>query len=323
MPTLSEQRPDPDLLLAKVKRQEAEARRGKLRIYFGSSAGVGKTYAMLAAARKLKQEGRDVLVGIVETHGRAETAALLVDLPSLPPKSIPYRGKDLSEFDLDAALLRAPSLILVDELAHSNVQGRTPPEALAGRRGAAGGRHRRIHHAECAAFGKPQRRGRRDHQCAGVGDRAGYGVRRCRGGGAGRHPGRGTAGAVEGRQGVRAAPSGAGGEQFLSQGQFDGSAGAGAAPHRRPRRGRCSSLPGRQIDRLRLENRQCAADLRGARRGRGASGAGGGAPRRAAERRVACHLRGNARIAAPAGGAARENSRDAESGARNWAQPPR
>ena len=128
MPTLSEQRPDPDLLLAKVKRQEADARRGKLRIYFGSSAGVGKTYAMLAAARKLKQEGRDVLVGIVETHGRAETAALLVDLPSLPPKSISYRGRDLTEFDLDAALLRAPSLILVDELAHSNIQGARHPK---------------------------------------------------------------------------------------------------------------------------------------------------------------------------------------------------
>src|SRR6266404_3391150 len=77
MPTLSEQRPDPDLLLAKVKRQEAEARRGKLRIYFGSSAGVGKTYAMLVAARKLSAEGRDVVIGVVETHGRAETAALL------------------------------------------------------------------------------------------------------------------------------------------------------------------------------------------------------------------------------------------------------
>jgi two-component system, OmpR family, sensor histidine kinase KdpD len=128
MPTLSEQRPDPDQLLAKVKRQEADARRGKLRIYFGSSAGVGKTYAMLVAGRKLKAEGRDVVIGVVETHGRSETAALLGDLPILPPKSMPYRGKDLSEFDLDAALLRRPSLILVDELAHSNVQGVRHPK---------------------------------------------------------------------------------------------------------------------------------------------------------------------------------------------------
>jgi two-component system sensor histidine kinase KdpD len=128
MPTQSEQRPDPDLLLAKVKRQEADAQRGKLRIYFGSSAGVGKTYAMLVAGRKLKAEGRDVVIGVVETHGRTETAALLGDLEILPPKLMPYRGKDLREFDLDAALLRRPSLILVDELAHSNVQGARHPK---------------------------------------------------------------------------------------------------------------------------------------------------------------------------------------------------
>src|ERR1700686_3568509 len=128
MPTPSEQRPDPDLLLAKVKRQEAEARRGKLRIYFGSSAGVGKTYAMLVAARKIKGEGRDIVIGVVETHGRSETAALLTDLEILPPKTMSYRGKDLGEFDLDAALLRHPSLILVDELAHSNVQGARHPK---------------------------------------------------------------------------------------------------------------------------------------------------------------------------------------------------
>src|SRR5882762_319489 len=128
MPTFSEQRPNPDHLLAKVKRQEAEARRGKLRIYFGSSAGVGKTYAMLVTARKLKGEGRDVLIGVAETHGRSETAALLTDMEILPPKAMPYRGKDLSEFDLDAALLRHPSLIQVDELAHSNVQGARHPK---------------------------------------------------------------------------------------------------------------------------------------------------------------------------------------------------
>ena len=128
MPTSSEQRPDPDLLLAKVKRQEAEAQRGKLRIYFGSSAGVGKTYAMLVAARKLRSEGRDVVIGIVETHGRSETAALLDAMEILPPKAMPYRGKELIEFDLDATLLRNPSLILVDELAHSNVQGTRHPK---------------------------------------------------------------------------------------------------------------------------------------------------------------------------------------------------
>src|SRR5438552_4309722 len=117
MPTSSEQRPDPDLLLAKVRRQEVLAQRGKLRIYFGSSAGVGKTYAMLVAARKLKSEGCDVIVGVAETHGRSETAALLEGLEGLPPKPVAYRGKELTEFDLDAALQRRPALILVDELA--------------------------------------------------------------------------------------------------------------------------------------------------------------------------------------------------------------
>jgi two-component system, OmpR family, sensor histidine kinase KdpD len=124
----SGQRPDPDLLLAKVQRQEAQSQRGKLRIYFGSSAGVGKTYAMLAAARKLKETGRDVVVGVVETHGRAETSAQLEGLEILPRTAIFYREKEVSEFDIDAALKRHPTLILVDELAHSNVQGSRHPK---------------------------------------------------------------------------------------------------------------------------------------------------------------------------------------------------
>jgi two-component system, OmpR family, sensor histidine kinase KdpD len=126
--TLTDQRPDPDLLLAKINRQEQKARRGKLRIYFGSSAGVGKTYAMLVAARKLVSERRSVLVGVVETHGRAETEALLEGLEILPPKSVVYRGKVLVEFDPDAALARRPQLILIDELAHSNVTGMRHPK---------------------------------------------------------------------------------------------------------------------------------------------------------------------------------------------------
>jgi two-component system sensor histidine kinase KdpD len=128
MPTSSEQRPDPDALLAKVKQEEAAAQRGKLRIYFGSSAGVGKTYAMLVAARNLRLEGRDVVLGVIETHGRSETAALLEELEILPSRQMLHRGKLLSEFDLDGALARHPSLILVDELAHSNVQGARHPK---------------------------------------------------------------------------------------------------------------------------------------------------------------------------------------------------
>ncbi|RQU36637.1 DUF4118 domain-containing protein [Burkholderia cenocepacia] len=116
-------RPDPDQLLDKLQRDEEKQRRGQLKIFFGASAGVGKTYAMLQAARQRVQEGVDVVVGIVETHGRAETAALLDGLDVLPPARIDYRGRLLAEFDLDGALARAPQLILVDELAHSNVQG--------------------------------------------------------------------------------------------------------------------------------------------------------------------------------------------------------
>src|SRR5450631_1859359 len=95
-------RPDPDALLARVKREEEGATRGKLKIFFGSSAGVGKTYAMLLAARRARGEGRDVLAGIVETHGRGETAALLQGLEILPLKEIPHKERALTEFDIDA-----------------------------------------------------------------------------------------------------------------------------------------------------------------------------------------------------------------------------
>jgi two-component system sensor histidine kinase KdpD len=122
------QRPDPDALLTQVQAQERRTVRGKLRIYFGASAGVGKTYAMLAAGRKLRDEGQDVLVGVLETHGRSETAALLEGLSILPLKTIVYRGKSVSEFDIDGALNRRPALILVDELAHSNIPGSRHPK---------------------------------------------------------------------------------------------------------------------------------------------------------------------------------------------------
>jgi two-component system sensor histidine kinase KdpD len=116
-------RPDPDQLLDRLQRDEEKRQRGKLKVFFGASAGVGKTYAMLQAARRRHEEGVDVVVGIAETHGRSETAALLEGLEVLPLAQIEYRGRALGEFDLDAALARKPQLILVDELAHSNVQG--------------------------------------------------------------------------------------------------------------------------------------------------------------------------------------------------------
>ncbi|HKQ61961.1 MAG TPA: sensor histidine kinase KdpD [Candidatus Polarisedimenticolaceae bacterium] len=117
------QRPDPDALLAKVAEEERSSSRGRLRIFFGAVAGVGKTYAMLQAAHERRQGGVEVLVGHVDTHGRPETMALLDGLPVLPGRQAPYRERILQEFDLDAALARKPQLILVDELAHTNVPG--------------------------------------------------------------------------------------------------------------------------------------------------------------------------------------------------------
>ncbi|TWI66278.1 two-component system sensor histidine kinase KdpD [Pseudoduganella lurida] len=129
---IDSQRPDPDALLAQVQAGERRATRGRLRIYFGASAGVGKTFAMLSAARKLQAEGEGKkirpLVGIVETHGRADTAQLLDALDVLPLKQVAWRGKALPEFDLDGALERRPDLILVDELAHSNAPGSRHPK---------------------------------------------------------------------------------------------------------------------------------------------------------------------------------------------------
>jgi two-component system sensor histidine kinase KdpD len=123
-----ETRPDPDQLLATVKAEEAKARRGKLRIFFGASAGVGKTYSMLEAARGLRAAGGDIVVGYVEPHGRAETERLLEGLEQLPMLAVNYRNTVRREFDLDAGLKRRPAILVVDELAHSNlIEGDPPP----------------------------------------------------------------------------------------------------------------------------------------------------------------------------------------------------
>ena len=101
--------------------QQARARRGRLRIFFGASAGVGKTYSMLESARAARAGGADIVVGYVEPHGRVETERLLEGLEQLPFLEVRYRGITRREFDLDAALARAPAIVLVDELAHSNI----------------------------------------------------------------------------------------------------------------------------------------------------------------------------------------------------------
>ncbi len=124
----SDSRPDPDVLLAQLREDEIAVTRGKLRIYFGASAGVGKTYAMLSAAQRAQQAGQNVLVGVVETHGRKETMALQADLKLLPLRKMPYRGQVLLELDLDAALTAHPDVLLVDELAHTNAPGSRHPK---------------------------------------------------------------------------------------------------------------------------------------------------------------------------------------------------
>jgi two-component system sensor histidine kinase KdpD len=116
-----EQRPDPDELLAQVNAEDSK--RGKLNIFFGAAAGVGKTYSMLEAARVRKKEGVDIVIGYVEMHKRPETAALLEGLEILSTKVIEYKNVELKEFDIDAAIKRNPRLIIVDELAHTNASG--------------------------------------------------------------------------------------------------------------------------------------------------------------------------------------------------------
>ncbi len=127
-----ETRPDPDELLSRITAEEtqaqAESKRGKLKIFFGACAGVGKTYTMLSAGKQALSEGVDVVIGLIETHGREDTKKLLEGLPIIPDREVQYRGTLIKEFDLDAALLRKPQLILLDELAHTNAPGSRHPK---------------------------------------------------------------------------------------------------------------------------------------------------------------------------------------------------
>ncbi len=116
-------RPNPDALLTRVNEQEARHGKGRLKVFLGATAGVGKTYAMLLAARARRAEGKDVVVGVVETHGRKETASLLEGLERVPARALEHRSVSLTEFDLDRALARRPAVLLLDELAHTNAPG--------------------------------------------------------------------------------------------------------------------------------------------------------------------------------------------------------
>ncbi len=118
-----ETRRSPEEFLKIIKKEEEEKKKGRLKIFLGMAAGVGKTYAMLQEARELRDSGIDVVVGIVETHGRKDTEALLEGFEKLPPQTLTYREKEFNEFDVDKAIKRKPEVILLDELAHSNIPG--------------------------------------------------------------------------------------------------------------------------------------------------------------------------------------------------------
>ena len=126
--TLEANRPNPDTLLAHVQAQEHQQAQGKLKIFLGYAAGVGKTFAMLEAAQQRRVEGVDVVVGYAETHGRVETDARLAGLELIPRRLVEYRGTQLSEMDVDAVLARRPQLVLVDEFAHTNAPGSRHPK---------------------------------------------------------------------------------------------------------------------------------------------------------------------------------------------------
>src|ERR1700760_3054559 len=121
-----EQRPSPEALLEAARREDRAT--GRLKIFLGAAPGVGKTYEMLQSARARKQAGADIVIGAVETHGRAETEALLEGLEIIPRKKLDYRGQVIEEMDLDALIARRPEIALVDELAHTNAPGSRHPK---------------------------------------------------------------------------------------------------------------------------------------------------------------------------------------------------
>src|ERR1700721_2127940 len=121
---IASERPSPDALLEAADREG----RGKLKIFLGAAPGVGKTYEMLTQGRRRRLEGADVVIGVVETHGRLETDALTKGFEIIPKKRSLYKGRVVAEMDLDAILQRRPALVLVDELAHTNAEGSRHPK---------------------------------------------------------------------------------------------------------------------------------------------------------------------------------------------------
>ena len=149
-----------------------QSRAGRLKIFLGAAPGVGKTYEMLQEARARAKDGADVVVGVVETHGRKETDALLDGLEVLPRRAISYKDHALEEMDLDALIARRPDLALVDELAHTNVAGSRHPKRYIDVEELSDQGHRCLHDAQHPAHREPERRGGADHRRPRAGDRA-------------------------------------------------------------------------------------------------------------------------------------------------------
>ena len=250
-------RPDPDALLAAFRRETA----GRLKVFLGAAPGVGKTYAMLQNARRLKDEGVDVVIGLVETHGRAETSALVEGLEVLPRRRIEYHGRDARGIRSGRG---------ADAQAQADRRRRTRPhqrsgqpssQALAGRAGAARRRRQRMDGAQHPASRESRRRRFSHYRRRGSRDRSRPGLA----GGRRRRSGRSHAGrahpATERRQGLCAGNGSPGDPEFLHPGQPDGLARIGAAPHRRARRrsdGRLSAPEGdRRSVGLRASARLC------------------------------------------------------------------
>ena len=171
----SDQRPSPEALLEAARREER--RSGRLKIFVGAAPGVGKTYEMLQQARARKKDGYDVVVGVVETHGRKETEALLDGLEVVPAPTPRIQGA-VARGDGSRRHHRPPPADRAGGRARPHQRARQPSsQALSRCRGAAQPRHRRLHDCQHPAHREPQRRGRADHPCAGARDRAGLGLR--------------------------------------------------------------------------------------------------------------------------------------------------
>ena len=306
-----EHRPDPEALLARVKAEEAREQSGHLMLFFGAAAGVGKTYAMLEAARALKAEGVDVVVGYIETHGRVETEALLEGLEILPAADDRLPRND-AEGVRPRRRARAPARGDPRRRARPHQCAGLPArQAVAGRARAARRRHQRVHDAQRPARGEPQRHRGQDHRRHRARDGARLRARARRPDRAGGPPARRAAPAPAGRQGLSPRAGAGGHPELLPQGKPDGAARARPAAHRRARGRGDAGLHARPRRRADLARERAHPRLREPEPALRPARARGPAPRHAHGRPVDRRLRRDARQRPPAPGRARPRRPDA------------